>query len=333
MEVKTPHDVIAVGDTTEDVFLQMEDASLQCGLKGNGECLICFDFAEKVPVQKKTDVPAVGNAANHAIGVSRLGLASAIYTVVGDDVQGRAADDIFKQNGVDTRYLAFDMERGTNYSVVINYKGERTIFVFHEPRKYKLPKLLLTKWVYLTSSSKEGLIELHRQVGAYLAATPGVKLAFNPGTHQLRLGKEGLKTFLRLSEVLFLNREESVRLLESKTNDIATLVRGFHALGVKVMVITDGPKGSYASNGKTIWHAGIFDGPVIERTGAGDAYGSGFLSAIVKGHDIPTAMAWGNANSTSVVAYIGAREGLLTEEGVLKMIAENKHVMATPYAG
>lgn len=97
------------------------------------------------------------------------------------------------------------------------------------------------------------------------------------------------------------------------------------------MVITDGPKGSYASNGKTILHAGIFEGPVIERTGAGDSYGSAFLSAVVKGHDMATAMAWGNANSTSVVQYVGAREGLLTEESLRKMIEENKSVVAKPY--
>ena len=326
-------DVIAIGDTTEDVFLRMESASLQCSLHENEDCLICFDYAEKIPVEQKTDVPAVGNAANHAIGAARLGLSAAIYTIVGDDAQGRMADDIFKQNKVDTRYLTFDMQHGTNYSVVINFKGERTIFVYHEPRDYKLPNLEPTKWVYLTSSSGDGVAKLHQQVATYLAATPGVKLAFNPGTYQLRLGKEGLKIFFKLSDILFLNREESLRILESATNDIATLMKAFHALGVKIMVITDGPKGSYVSDGKTIWYAGIFEGPVIERTGAGDSYGSAFLAAIIKGHDIPAAMAWGNANSTSVVQYIGAREGLLNEAALRKMIEENSSIKAEVWHG
>lgn len=328
-------DVIAIGDTTEDVFLEMEDASLQCGVD-HKNCKICFDYAEKIGVKKKTDVPAVGNAANHAIGVSRLGLKTAIYTVVGDDMQGRAADDIFKQNNVDTRYMAFDMRRGTNYSAVINFKGERTIFVYHEPRDYKLPKMAGTKWVYLTSASGDGLQKLHQQVASYLAATTSVKLAFNPGTYQLRLGKEGLMTFLKLSDILFLNREESVNLLESDADDIKSLMQGFHKLGVKTMVITDGPNGSYVStklDGKKMWYAGIFDGPVVERTGAGDSYGSAFLAATIKGYDISTAMAWGNANSTSVVQYIGAREGLLTEESIQKMIEENKKVAAKEYHG
>lgn len=325
------YDVVAVGDTTEDIFLKMHEASLQCDINKQN-CKICFDYAEKIAVEQKTDVPAVGNAANHAIGVARLGLSAAIYTVVGDDVQGRMADDIFKQNHVDTRYVVFDMQRGTNLSMVINFNGERTIFVYHEPRDYQLPDISITKWIYLTSASGGGVEKLHEQVLAYFGGQPRVKLAFNPGTHQMYLGQEGLRPLLRLSEILFLNREEAVTLLESKSDDIGKLMAGFHKLGVKTMVITDGPAGSYVSDGQIIWHAGIFEGPVVERTGAGDSYGSAFLAAIIKGHDIPTAMAWGNANSTSVVQYIGAREGLLREEEVRKMIEENKSVVAKPYA-
>lgn len=331
VDANKTYDVVAVGDTTEDIFLKMHEASLQCDLNKQN-CKICFDYAEKIAVESKTDVPAVGNAANHAIGVARLGLSAAIYTIVGDDVQGRMADDIFKQNNVDTRYVTFDMQHGTNLSVVINFNGERTIFVYHEPRAYQLPEIGATKWMYLTSASGGGVEKLHEQVLAYFGGKAQVKLAFNPGTHQMHLGQEGLRPLLRLSEILFLNREESVALLESRTDEIPTLMAGFHKLGVQIMVITDGPEGSYVSDGENVWHAGIFEGPVVERTGAGDSYGSGFLSATIKGHDIPTAMAWGNANSTSVVASIGAREGLLTEEGVRKMIEENKNVVAKPYA-
>lgn len=325
-------DVIAVGDTTQDIFLKMEDVGLQCDLNQEN-CKICFDYANKIPVEQKTDVPAVGNAANHAMGAARLGLKTAIYTVVGDDAQGHAADDIFKQNKVDTRYLHFDMERGTNLSMVINFQGERTIFVYHEPRKYQLPKLDETIWIYLTSASGDGVEKLNEQSLAFLGSHPAAKLAFNPGTYQLRFKREGLRPLLRLSDILFLNREEATALLESDTNDIKTLMSGFHELGVKTMVITDGPKGSYVSDGKNTWYAGIFAGEVVERTGAGDAYGSGFLSAIVKGKDILEAMAWGNANSTSVVQYIGAREGLLTPVGLKKMIEKNQNIKAEIWHG
>lgn len=323
--MRSSFDIIAIGDTTQDIFLKMHDASLQCGLDG-GNCKICFDYADKIAVDQKNDIPAVGNAANHAIGAARLGVQAALYTVVGDDDQGHKAVQVLQENKVATDYVTFDTQRGTNLSIVINFRSERTIFVYHEPRTYKLPALAPTKWIYLTSASGNGVEKLHEQAEIYLAANPKVKLAFNPGTHQMHLGKDKLMPLLKRTEVLFLNKEEAARVLEVDTKDVEELINGFHTIGVKTMVLTDGSQGSYASDGQGIYFLPIFPGPVVERTGCGDAYGSGFLSAVVKGKALPEAMLWGNANSTSVVQYIGAREGLLTEDVLQAMIQENKKI-------
>lgn len=319
-------DVIAIGDTTQDIFLKMTDASLQCDIDGKN-CRLCFDYAQKIGVDQKTDIPAVGNAANHAIGAARLGLTSAIYTIVGKDDQGEKTKEVFLENNVDVSYLTFDEHHGTNLSVVINFRAERTIFVYHEPRAYQLPKdMKPAQWIYLTSASGSGVDDLHAYALEYLKRNPSVKLAFNPGTYQMRLGLQKLMPLLQRSDILFLNREESAAVLEVVSHDIPTLIKRFHEVGVKIMVMTDGPAGSYVSDGKKIYFLDIFKGPVIERTGAGDAYGSGFLSALVKGKPITEAMLWGNGNSTSVVQYIGAREGLLTEDSMEKMIEENKSI-------
>lgn len=321
----THFEVIAVGDTTQDIFLKMEDASVQCDLDGEN-CKICFDYADKISVQAKTDLSAVGNAANHAIGVARLGLRSAIYTLVGDDAQGHRAKEVFEENGVDVRYVAFDTKHGTNLSVVINFRGERTIFVYHEPRDYKLPSLAPTEWIYLTSASGDGVLQLHEQVLTYLDQYPQVKLAFNPGTHQIHLGRTRLLPLLRKTNIIFLNREEAAKVLEIESRDVKKIVHALHRIGITVVVLTDGPDGAYASDGKKIQYLRIFRGPVVERTGAGDAYGSGFLSALIKGRSLSEAMLWGNSNSTSVVQYIGARAGLLTEEAISQMMKTNEDI-------
>lgn len=324
-------DVVAIGDTTQDIFLEMSDASVQCDLDGEN-CKILFDYADKIPVDKKTDIPAVGNAANHAIGVARLGLRASIYTIVGDDVQGHLAKEIMQENRVDTSSVSFDKNQGTNLSVVINFKGERTIFVYHEPRHYQLPKLASTKWIYLTSASGGGVEQLHEQVLEYIKANSGVKVAFNPGTHQMKLGRKKLMPLLEKTNVLFLNREEAAGILGIDNNDVKEIIRQFHEIGVPIMVLTDGPDGSYVSDGQLIWYAGIFKGPVVERTGCGDAYGSGFLGALMKEKTIPEAMSWGNANSTSVVQYVGAREGLLDEAAAARIIEANAGVKAQEFA-
>lgn len=331
MSEKTKFDMIAIGDTTQDIFLEVSDASVQCDLDGEN-CRISFDYADKIAVDKKTDISAVGNAANHAIGAARLGLKTALYTVVGDDVQGHLAGDVLKENGVDVSYLTFDKKNGTNFSAVINFKGERTILVYHEPRDYKLPEFAETEWIYLTSASGDGVKQMHEQVLKYLEKTPSVKLSFNPGTHQMHLGREALEPLLAKTDVLFLNIQEAAEVLGVETRDVKELAAGYHEIGVKTIVLTDGPDGSYVSDGLTIWYLGIFDGPVVERTGCGDSFGSGFMSAVIKGKPYNEAMLWGNSNSTSVVKYIGAREGLLEEATVLKMIDENPKVRPQKFA-
>jgi len=329
-EQETKYDMIAIGDTTQDVFLEMTDADVQCDDQGEN-CKLCLDFADKIAVDKKTDVSAVGNAANHAIGMARLGLRASIYSIVGDAVQGHLADKVFQENGVDTAYLAFDKERETNFSAIINFKAERAILVYHEPRDYQLPQFAPTKWIYLTSASGDGVREMHAQVSKYLSANPQVKMAFNPGTHQIHLGGKELRPLLARTNTLFLNREESADVLGVETDDIKELCDGFHEIGVELMVLTDGPEGSYVSDGQQILHLKIFRGPVNERTGAGDSYGSGFTAAIMKGKSIAEAMLWGNANSTSVVKFIGAREGLLKEEQIEASIKENSDITPTKY--
>lgn len=328
---QTVFDVVAMGDTTQDVFLRMSDASVQCDLDGEN-CKICFDFADKIAVEQKTDIAAVGNAANNAIGIARLGLRSALYTMVGDDVQGHLAHDVLHKNGVDTQYVVFDQQHGTNFSAVINFKGERTILVYHEPRDYRLPDLSLTQWLYLTSASGEGVSALHEQVLDYLNSHAEVRLAFNPGTHQMHLGVEKLRPLLERTGILYLNREESAELLNLPGDDVAELVRGFHGAGVKMMVLTDGPDGAYASDGTTVTYHRVFPGPVLERTGAGDSYGAGFLAGVIRGLSVGEAMMWGNANATSVVQYIGAREGLLDETGVRRIIEKHPEVRPEIFA-
>lgn len=330
-EGQTAFDMIAIGDTTQDVFLEMSDASVQCDLDGEN-CRICFNYADKIAVDKKTDIPAVGNAANHAVGVARLGLRVALYTVVGDDVQGHLAHDVLRDAGVDTDYLVFDPERSTNFSAVINYRGERTIFVYHEPRRYELPVFKVPRWVYLTSAAGDGVRALHHQTLEWLRDHPSVKLAFNPGTHQIHLGLQELTPLLAHTDVLFLNREESAEVLGVETREVKELAGRFHELGVELMVITDGPAGSYVSDGSRVWFLDIFKGPVIERTGAGDSYGSGFMGALLKGKSVEEAVLWGNANATSVVQYVGARQGLLDEAGVSALIGENSNVRPRVFA-
>ncbi|MBI4127771.1 MAG: hypothetical protein HY459_01740 [Parcubacteria group bacterium] len=319
-------DIIAIGDATIDVFLELDphDVKVLTDPESKGEYL-AIPYAEKVPVQSVVEVNAVGNAANNAIGSARLGLKASLYAVVGDDERGHGIKKALLHERVSPNYIQFDHGKRTNYSVVLNLKEERTILVYHEHRDYQLPNFAPAKWYYYTSIGKD-----HAQIHAPLVdqvTKKKVKLGFNPGTHQLREGLSILQPILAVTEVLFVNAEES----ETLTGEKFTRSReGFKWMlgkltshGPKIAVISDGPRGSYAFDGTHAYFLPIYDTPVVERTGVGDSYATAFVAALIHGENVAEAMRWGTFNASSVIQYIGAQKGLLTRREMEKLLREH----------
>lgn len=305
-------DLISIGDTTVDVFLELDDASVQCDLDREN-CRLCINYADKIPVKKMTKVNAVGNAANNAVASARFGLKTALVSIVGDDDSGHAIYRILKKEHVDTRFVSTDHERGTNYSTVLDYKGERTILVYHEQRKYHWKKIPKTKWLYFTSLGL-GHETMFPDLIAHVRKTK-TKLVFNPGTFQLKLKAERLKPVLAAAHIVCVNKEEGQK-LAGKISDVKKLMRAISSLGAKIVVVTDGQNGSYAFDGKIAYFCPILEAPVIERTGCGDSYASGFVAALAYGHTVPEAMRWGSVNAAHVIQHIGAQQGLQTKRQV-----------------
>lgn len=302
-------DLISIGDATQDTFIEIDEATLQCSLQEK-DCQLCFNYADKIPI--KTLVQKVaGNAANVAVGASRLGMKTALYSIVGEDSIGKDIFAAMRREGVSKKYIKKEKNGKSNYSVVLNFKGERTILVYHYPRKYHLPELdKNAKWIYLTSLSKDS-----KNVGLDVVSfvqKHKIKLAFNPGTHQMRFGLPYLKKIFSITNILFLNKEEAQRILVSKEFDIQKLSSQFFQFGISMVVITDGKNGSYAFDGKNMCHLDIFPARVVDRTGAGDSFAIGFTVARFYNKDISESLAWGTLNSAGVVAKIGPQDGLLT---------------------
>jgi sugar/nucleoside kinase (ribokinase family) len=214
----------------------------------------------------------------------------------------------------------------SNFSTVITYQGERTIFTYHAPRSYEFPvQLPPTPWVYLTSMG-ESFRPFYNHIIDWLKKNPILKLAFNPGSWQLRAGLEGIGDVLALTHVLFVNREEAEKLvgMEDSHGKEKELLAAVGKLGPKAVVITDGNNGSFVSDGTLYVKAGVLPVDAYERTGAGDAFGSGALSAIIKGKSFEEALVWGTVNSASVIGYTGAQRGLLKTEEISEWVERAK---------
>lgn len=320
------YDFLAIGDATMDVFMQIDDASVACDIDKQN-CKLQLNYADKIAA-KTADFIIGGNAANAAVGARRLGLSSAFLSTIGDDDTGRQIQEVFRTEGVSPEFLTVDPNAPSNYSVVINFQGERTILVHHEPRTYVWNVHEPPKWVYMTSMG-EGFEPIYDKV-VQLVRENTTHLVFNPGTHQLKKGLEFLKPYLAASKITFLNREETAKFIGVPDNSpMPDLLKVLKATGPEIVVITDGPHGSYSYDGTTMLELGLYEGPVVERTGCGDAYATAFTVAMIEGKSITEAMQWGNANSTSVLAQVGPEAGLLNQDGVMQMIAKNPSVVPT----
>lgn len=322
-------DLIAIGDATIDNFVQIHDAEIRCNID-KSQCLLCIEYGDKIAVDKLTHLVA-GNAANNAVGGARLKLNCAIYVNVGSDPAGEQIISKLKKEGVDIRYVVVNKEMESNLSTVINFKGERTILVYHQAWKYKLPDLDKARWVYFTSvSSSFTDSNLLKELESYLERT-GANLLYNPGTYQMKAGVKKNPRLLALTAVFVVNKEEANRILTGKDNaGIPTkkLLKEIVDLGPKMAVITDGDKGSYGFNGNKFYHLGIFPARLAEMTGAGDAFATGLLSGLFYGKSLSEAMRWGAANGAAVVEQIGPQAGLLTYFQIQEKLKQNRKITA-----
>ncbi|MDO8659760.1 MAG: carbohydrate kinase family protein [Candidatus Parcubacteria bacterium] len=306
-------DIACVGDAKIDQFLFLHEASSH--LKLNKETNeLCLKYGEKIPVDD-LKICLGGDGANVAVGLARLGLSTSLIAELGDDEFSQIIKDGLKKENIDLTF-AKQITGKTSTSIIISFQNERTILSQHIKRGHNFEiDNLETKWIYLTSLGAEW--ELTYQKIYEFSKQKGVKLAFNPGTLQIDEGLKKLKNILTITDILFLNKEEATKIL--RINDkglmINDLLNGLKQLGPKTVIITDGKNGSYAidENGKILFQA-IIPTEIIEKTGAGDAYASGFLAASLSNLPIQTAMKWGTLNACGTMSAVGAQNGLLSRE-------------------
>lgn len=311
-------DVLSVGDVVTDDFIKLLDKEEKVEHQKDGSEWLAIPFGTKIPFDHREVVEGVGNAANGAVAFARLGMKSGFVTNVGGDQYGRDIIHALNKNGVDHRFIRVNPDKNSNYHFVLWYKEERTILIKHEEYDYHWPHISpneVPRWMYFSSIS-EHAIPFHDKVADWLDKHEGVKLAFQPGTFQMQAGAERLKRIYQRSEVLVLNREEAVTVGGGNHEDVHDLINKLHDLGPKIVVVTDGPHGAYASDGQQRLKMPLYPdiAPPKDRTGAGDAFASTFVAALAKGLSLADALRWAPINSMNVVQKVGAQAGLVTEK-------------------
>ncbi|OGC45287.1 hypothetical protein A2V49_01700 [candidate division WWE3 bacterium RBG_19FT_COMBO_34_6] len=315
-------DLLAIGDVCIDLYLKVEDKDATTD-KHSVKPKICFYHGSKIPVKSlKTNI--AGNAVNIAVGATKLGMKSAIYTEMGDD---EYADRIVREldtYDIDTSLMHRNKDAQTGLHPVIVYGGDRTIFSHHEIRHYKVSNWPETKWIYYTSISP-GFESFQKNLVKYVKDRPQVGVAFNPGTFHMQLGLAGIKNFLEITHVLFVNREEAIVLVGD--HPLEMLHHKLRELGPKLTVITLGSEGASGFDGNSFVKIDAYkiNKPVIDKTGAGDAFAIGVIAALHYKKSLKEALFWGAIDSSFQIREIGSTLGLVTKNQIEEITSEHKN--------
>lgn len=325
--------IVAVGDIFTDAFIMLNEESARIDTDPDGTKRLSLPYGAKPAYDHVDIVKSVGPSPNAAVSCARLGLNVGLKAWLGDDVPGKESLEHLQSENVDTSLMVTQPGSKSSYWYVLRYKSDRTMLVRSEPYEYKWDAPgEEPEWIYLSYIGKESW-PLHEQLLDYLNEHPNVKLVFQPGTFHFQWGVEKLRGIYGRSHLVVMNREEAMDVTGKPYDSLRDLANGLHELGPKIVVITDGPNGSYASyDGKLVTIPNYPDpAPPLDRTGAGDAFASTIVAALALGESMDTALTWAPINSMSVVQKMGAQAGLLTIDelkGYLQNAPEDYKVRA-----
>lgn len=297
--------MLCIGKAGQDTFLEGEVFK---PLKEKGVFYEHIKLGEKFYVDNAT-FSTGGNAPNAAVTFARQHLETKFIGSLGDDPAGHSILNALDAEHIDTTDTNLDPTVRSSFStILLAPTGERTILDYPGTAKLKAEHIdfnnLAVDWLYISSVGSMPLLKRIMKA----AHEQGANIAFNPASFELKHLQEcaDLLPYITLFAV---NKEEAQLFVEGAT--VKALAKKLTE-SIKYVLVSDGAKGSVASDGLKIISAGMYeDVPVKDRTGAGDAFTSGFVSQIALGKSLEHAITFASANSTAVVAQIGAKAGIL----------------------
>ncbi len=319
--------MLTLGDIKRDTFVALPNASLLCK-KYDASCTLCFAYGEKIPVGAFFSQIA-GTAPNVSIGLTKLGHTSGVISTIGTDQDGNDAIAFLKDQGIATTHIFRKKHHQMTHAVVLNFKGESTQLVAKNETVYQFPKKLPLHDLLHIAEMGDGYRSVFKKILAYEKKihTP---ISINPGALQIKERTKELFALIHISQVLFVNTKEAALLTQLPlTTPPRKLLTALLKLGAYTVVMTDGAKGAYAANKKEAFFAPPFPAVRIEATGAGDAFSAGVLGAFLGSHTLSEALAWGSANASSVIEYVGPTAGLLSEAQLMKRLKTERSYRVT----
>ena len=319
-------DVITIGSATRDAFFEGDFPLVKWPKAESGKAYL-LPFGEKLEA-KKVFFTIGGNAGNASVTFARQGFKTACAAKTGSDVSGEEIRRRLKKERIETSFIVHDSRTPTSYSVLLLENGERTILNYRGAGgKLRIDEVSLknlsARWWYisLTGESSAMLKTLLK-----FTDDNGIAVAFNPTGYHIKHKRSEILSSLGKLSLLVLNKEDAAIVTAISFTNEKAVFKKIDRLTPGIVAVTDGKNGVTVSDGKLVYKAGVFkEKKLVDRTGAGDAFGSGFVAGLMrrgigsknissaKPDDISYAIRLASANATSVVEKIGATEGVITK--------------------
>jgi ribokinase len=306
-------DVITIGAALRDVYLKSKYFKAKRDKSSPTGVDLVLPLGSKIGIENII-FETGGGASNSAVTFTRQDLRAACIARVGDDPGGRVVLDSLKAEGVNTELVYEDKENYTGYSLIlVAPSGERTVLVYRGASsnitEHMIPrKKLDTKWIFI--SSLAGRVDILRHIVEW-ADKHDINTAVIPGGQELKKGAKVLSPIFSKADLIIMNREEAAEITgvdygkkEKIAHQMCLLARG-------IGVVTDARNGATACDDNYFYHIGTHDNPAVDRTGAGDAFASGFVAGLIKYENVEGALELAADNASNVVNYFGAKKGII----------------------
>lgn len=320
-----PPKTMSIGGATFDLFVIADHAVIH---KNEQARSFTLPLGAKIRIDEVIRACG-GGAHNTAVGLARLGCDASYCGVIGDDPWGEAILQNCSKEKVDTAHVTVVENEATDFSIILSARNGERVILKHPGTSKHLQDATFAReaagevdWIYLNSIQEEAC-QIEDDIIRILTEIPHAKLTWNPGNCQVEMGthRPGIRDMLSQTDLLLLNKEEALTF--TKEGDVLSAMKHLLGCGAQVVCVTDGAQGVLATDGGSVFHCLPGDGPVVDTTGAGDAFGTAVTWALLTGKNLPTALRAGTINAMSVVGSVGAQPGLLTAQDMEKRLADS----------
>lgn len=312
-------DVITIGAAVQDIFIKSKEWETRRDPKAPDGIDALIPIGGKLTIDEPV-IASGGGATNAAVTFARFGLKAACFSRVGDDVPGRAILNELKDEGINIKGIEVVKKQKTGLSIILLAStGQRGVLshrgvsgtinphLFPWIKRNPLLSAHRTSWIYLTSLA--GDLKALKAIFAH-AQKHHIKIAWNPGKKELIQGLDALLPYIKQTEILLMNREEAAELTKQPKTDLNSILNTFSEYPSLIIVTTDGGKGAYVRQEKKTLFSANLRAKRVNTTGAGDAFGSAFVGAYIKGHHLETCMRAATINATGVISTMGSKDGI-----------------------